>query len=165
MSRSMLSLMPSLPWNAYRCKNFSLYRHLSLKVKNMLSKQKFLWAQRAKSTSKDLWKTVNVVRGTSSSRSTTLDSIIKLFPSLHDAAEDINSMFSSNQVQVPQNQTIEASYSKDDSITDDWRPIVEVNAVFDALSSLKCEKASGDDGVPNILYKRAAHILLSLIHI
>ena len=48
-------------------------------------------------------------------------------------------MFSSNQVQDPQNQTIEASYSEDDSITDDWRPIVEVNAVFDALSSLKCE--------------------------
>lgn len=87
-----------------------------------------------KTCPKELWKTVNVVRYTSSSRSSALDVISKSFPCLHQAVENINCRFSSKQIR--RTQVIDAPYTSDTTSTPEWRPIL-VTTVFKALSPLK----------------------------
>ena len=88
-------------WSAYRQQNFGLYNHLSAKVKVMLLKEKQRWAQKAKEGSQKLWQVVNEFKGTKVSRVSALDSIVQSFLSVSEAVNNMNVMFTSNQVIRP----------------------------------------------------------------
>ena len=49
-----LKLLINQRWSAYRQRNFQQYRHLNVKIKEMLLKEKRKWASSAKNSSKEL---------------------------------------------------------------------------------------------------------------
>jgi len=145
-------------WSAYRCHNFPLYHHLSAKVKRLIFAEKVRWARKARRCPKDMWNVVNEVRGTKSSRQSAINCIINQFRSPLEAAQEINAKFASTQSQRPT-----APFTDD---LQDWSPTVSSDSVFQSLSKLKPHKAPGIDGIPTVLYKKAAQVLTNpLTHI
>lgn len=150
-------------WNAYRRRDFREYNFLSCKVKALLKKEKLSWASKARKGAKELWKAVDEVKGTKSTRLTALDAIIGSYTSTFQATEDINTMFLSNQIRrpapvLPEGQPINVGSS--------WTPVIEVDYVHNLISALKAQTSPGCDNIPTILYKKAAHLLAApLAHI
>lgn len=156
----VIKLLINSRWQAYRCGDFARYRHLSAKVKDMIKIEKLRWARRACRGSKHLWQVVNDVRGTKSSRSTEIQSVLNHFVSHEEAVESINSIFSASQVVRP------VPVIFDNSSPGEWSPTISVESVFKQLTSVKCNKASGVDAIPAILYREAASIIAApLAHI
>ena len=143
-------------WAAYRQRNFPLYNHLRIKVKQLIMQEKCRWASRASKSSRQLWQVVNQIKGTKSSKFSALENVIAAYPSSVAAADDINSVFLSNQA-VRQSPSIPPDYLQQD--TNNWAPIITQDAIFKLLDSLGVHKASGLDNIPTVLYKKAAHIL------
>ena len=148
----------NLRWEAYRQRNFPLYSHLRDKIKKLLVAQKLKWAKKAQKGAKEMWKVVNESIGTKSSKSSAIDAIIKQFPSSQVAADEINTMFAASQT-----HHLNAASVVDGS---DWAPTVSVDSVCGLLSSLHRSKAPGIDGIPTVIYKKAASIIAApLAHI
>ena len=143
-------------WMAYRQRNFSVYNHLSQKIKSMLFQAKLEWASNASKGSKELWNVVNEIKGTKTTRLSALDSVINNFSSLTEAVEKLNASFVAFQTVRP-NPSIPNDYGNDEFTR--WAPVVEVNKVYQLISTLKTHKSPGYERIPNVLYKRAAHIL------
>ena len=51
-------------WEAFRCKNWSLYNHYKKKVKIEISKAKRIWSQRQSKSPRGLWNIVKSLKGT-----------------------------------------------------------------------------------------------------
>ena len=148
----------NLRWAAYRQRNFPLYNHLGDKIKKLLVFQKLKWAKKAHRGAKEMWKVVSESCGSKSSKSSAIDAIIKQFPSPQTAADEINTMFAAFQTRHP---NLLSGVDRSD-----WAPTVSVDSVRSMLSSLNPGKATGIDGIPTVLYKKAAPIIAApLAHI
>ena len=147
-------------WDAYRRRHFPLYHHLSAKIKKLIFLEKKKWAQKAKNCPTDMWNVVNELRGTKSARKSASDVLTHLFDSASEAAEQMNAMFAGYQTERPLLPSI--------SISDcmEWQPCVTAMEVFESLRNLKPSKAAGYDGIPTVLYKKAAAVIADpLAHI
>ena len=154
----LIKSLINLRWTAYRQRNFPLYIHLRDKVKKLLSAEKLRWAQKAHHGPKEMWKVVNEVTGSKSSKSSAIDFIVKQFTSPQIAAEEINAEFAAMQVLRP------ARFPVDEG--SDWHPTISVESVFNLLSSLNPSKAAGTDNIPTVIYRKAAPIIAApLSHI
>ena len=138
-------------WEAYRSKNFALYKHISTKVKKLLTISKINWAKNAEGGTKQLWKVVNDAIGAKSSRTSPLDFLVKQFPSALHAAEEMNERFVRMQVNRPAPRTVVD--------TPDWAPLITFESIFKLLASLSPSKSPGIDSIPSLIYKRAAPII------
>lgn len=134
-------------WYAYRQRNFPLYNHLKVKVKNEINKAKMIWIK--KQSAKDLWNAVNTVRGVNVS-SNPLMSLLSQYSSLEAGVNDINNHLSSifsissmDDVHLPDNS--------------DWEVSLTVDDIVRLLESISSRKASAD--LPSILYKSACTFL------
>ena len=154
----MIKHLINLRWDAYRRRNFPLYNYLRVKIKKMLFIEKLKWSKRAYHSPNDMWKVVNEITGSKSTRTSAAQSIVKQFSSPEDAAKQINDAFAAMQTLRPAPEPI-------DSVSD-WCPFITPDCVFRALSALKPGKAVGCDNIPTAIYKKAASILCSpLAHI
>lgn len=159
----LLKLLINQRWCAYRQRDFSKYQQLSAKIKKMILIEKQKWAASAKKGSRELWNIVNEVRGTKHSRHSPLEPIINTFPGIHEAVEEISSIFSNYQVCRPAPET---HNTDDENFLTDWCPTIEVEQVYDLLSSLQAKKSPGFDNIPTLLYKKASCIIAApLAHI
>ena len=144
-------------WKAYREKNFSLYNHYKVKVRQEIIKSKKIWSDKMCRSSKGLWSLVGNVRGKNVTKSSS--SIISLFPNVSAAAHAINVLF--GQFFGKSESFPRLSFDTCDNfvICSDWM-------VCDLLSKIKSDKAMGSDMLPPILLKRSAtEISRPLCHI
>ena len=137
-------------WNAFRCKNWSLFRHYKDKVKQEIIHAKRIWSERQSQTTRGLWKVVNSLRGAS-----TKEPWRRLFEEAGGFQELLGALTSEFQ----------KSFNADDDVqllplsNQKWSLRITPKAVFDELSRLSCRKASGPDNVPPTLLKAGAHVL------
>ena len=132
-------------WAAYRARNFSLYNHLKLKVRQAIQKAKVTWVNKTKS--KNMWKAVNTTLGKNST-----DPMMNLYNQFPNAASAASSI----------NDALATVFSVSDPLpfipeTDDWNLVIEPDKVLDHLLLLKAKKASPD--IPTRLYTAAANLL------
>ena len=146
-------------WTAYRAKNYCLYNILKTKVKNGISKCISDWKNSLASSNAGPWKFINKY-GFSKQKSD-LQSAIKNFNSVQDAANAINAEFGSvftqqTDMQLPIQQRIDKKIVTDNDI---WNPLSEPYQIYYLLRNLNCKKSCGSDDITNRLYKEAAFIL------
>ena len=137
-------------WNAYRQKNFALYQHWKRKVKVLITKAKKQWSSKAKISSKGLWSVARSETGTKSKNS--VYSLINSFESVTSAVNAINDKFSS--VFAPDSPSSACPPEKKNETQ--WSVDISVESVEKRFSAINANKAMGYDGIPTILYKRAA---------
>lgn len=135
-------------WTAYRNKEFNVYNHLKVKIRQEIEKSKIMWTKKIKSH--NLWKAVNVNIGSKSANP--ILSLISQFDGIDDAVKNINEALSS--VFLPSGLD---SYSVSDCGTNEWQVQITPHLVLGLLKRMPSKKASAD--IPTILYKRAAVIL------
>ena len=136
-------------WDAYRRRNFSLYNHWKVKVKELVKKAKQKWSLKAKNSPKDLWSTVKSEIGTKNKNF--LYSLTKKFDSLASATNAINERFSC--VYVPDKQAAPILPEDDDR---GWPTDITVSIVERMFSTIKSNKAMGPDGIPSVLYQKGS---------
>ena len=151
-------------WHAFRVKNFTLYNHFKVKIKDEIRKAKSRWAAKCIESSRNSWRAVNELRGTKSKPS--LSSIVTKFSSCYDCCNYINEQFASyfsdsgsrNVNHDLSNHIYASEYS--------WCPLTEPHVVYEMLSKLKTSKSTGSDGIPVRLLKEGALFLAEpLCHI
>ncbi|MEL7308202.1 MAG: reverse transcriptase family protein, partial [Pseudomonadota bacterium] len=135
-------------WTAYRNKEFNVYNHLKVKIRNEIKKSKVMWTKKIKSH--NLWKAVNVNIGSKSANP--ILSLISQFDGIENAVKNINEALSS--VFLPSSLD---SYSISEGGINEWQVHITPHLVFELLKHMPSKKASAD--IPTILYKRAAAIL------
>jgi hypothetical protein len=138
-------------WNAYRSKNFPLYKHWKEKTKNLILAAKKNWSQKAKNNSKNLWQVTNSVRGTKSNEH--LISLVNQFKSAQDATNCINNKLTA--VFEPKLSCDKKTDSKEGD-NDLWLNEISVASVERFLLNIKSSKAPGSEQIPSILYKTGA---------
>jgi hypothetical protein len=141
-------------WKAYRSRNWPVFNNLKSKVNREIWRAKKAFFLRKSKSVKGLWSYVNMERGSSKRDCSTL-----VGPStfLSDILGALNDHFCG----VMHSQTDLLSFTElpDDS----WFPPFSVVDVWQNLYHLPC-KATGSDGIPTKLYKRAALILAEPVH-
>ena len=130
-------------WQAYRERNFKLYNHYKVKVKEEIKKAKEVWLKKTSNSS--IWETIKVINGKTSNNNP-MDHIYSKFSSIEEAADEINKKLASQFV-----------VSSSNSFTEGCPGLtfrVSVDYVRTLLLRLKKHKASPD--LPNTLYISAA---------
>ena len=137
---------------AFAANNFTLHKHLSHKLAKAVINAKRRCLLNA-DTAKDSWE---LYRGFTAGRSSApLRQVIKDFGSTGTALNAIGEVFARS---MSGSSTISQPNADDDVDIDD--PVMNIDSieVYNYLSSVKVS-GTGADGIPNKLYKCAAHIL------
>jgi hypothetical protein len=148
-------------WLAYRNKNFVLYNHYKVKVKQEIIKSKRIWSKRMCNTVKGVWSVVREIRNKNGCNS--VSQLVSLFSDVLNAVESLNDIFSSHYGDSPSclsnNLFVNLNLHEIPTICDDV-------SVLKMLNDLRTDKASGSDNIPPVLLKAAArHICGPLSHI
>lgn len=141
-------------WDAYRSRNWACYTSLKEKVKRAVAVAKSAFANRKSGSVREMWSFVNFVRGSSGSD---IFRCLDEYSSKEELLNACNDHFCS--VMNPQSGSMVIS----DLTDDEWLPHVGVTDVWRELSHLPI-KATGSDGIPCMLYRRAATVLAEPIH-
>lgn len=136
-------------WSSYRTRNWAAYNHLKVKVNKEIWRAKKSFFLKKSKTVKGLWSYVNMERGT---KTRDCSGLVCDFGSVVDLLNTFNDNFC-RAMNASDDSSLSTSFS-DDS----WSPSFEVTDVWRCLHHLPL-KATGSDGVPTKLYKKAALIL------
>ena len=148
----LLKHLINLRWNAYRSKNYNLYRHYRYKIKNEISNAKIAYYNKLTRNSRNrgLWSFVKNIKGIVNRP---FDSLFNDFDSIDSTVNNINSHFASffnkDSINI-------SEYPIDKKSGDDCLELVDEFDVYRYLSRLPTHKAIGADGIPNIIYREAS---------
>ena len=149
---SVIKDMINKRWAAYRDRNFVVYNHLKVKIRDEILKSKRLWSRRL--TSKNLWKAVHTQTGMKTSNPIT--SLLSQFDDIDAAVNGINRALSSVFLPV----TVARSSSPH---SDEWQIQFSSSDIEKLLQKTPAYKASPD--IPTVLYKKAAALLAKPLHL
>ena len=147
-------------WQAYRSRNFVLYKHYKEKCHCEILRCKKLWVSKSKLSNRGIWNVVSDVKGKTVRNP--LSPILSDFSSTRQAADEINHIFA---------ESFSPSDPLDFPLDDEWCPLSTPHDVFAFLEKLSVRKSTGSDGIPNKFYKLASpficeplsHILNSIV--
>ena len=144
----MIKDMINKRWMAFRTKNFQIYNHLKVKIREEIAKSKLLWTKKAKT--KNIWRAVHAQLGTKSSNP--IMNILSNYTDIQTAVENINltltSVFSTSSSKV---DLCDITESKD------WKVNVTPHLIHELIKRMPGNKASAD--IPTTLYKHAGFLL------
>ncbi len=138
-------------WNAYRLRNWPVFNHLKVKIKQEIVNSKARWSEKKSKTVKGMWDFVKEIGGTLKNN----DWFTKVFGKKSDIQSnlnDINNHFAS--VFHPKENITLIDCKDDNSLTED----IEAYLIHKLLSASK-NKAMGSDGIPSKLYHGASLII------
>ena len=141
-------------FEAYRSKNFALFKHFKSKVKMEVLQAKKRWADKMKSNSHGLWKMMKELDG-SRERKSALDSFLQTFPSTSSATEAINNSFCHVFSPAPDWTEVVRDLS---SMQSEWKVDTSEYNVFQKLRRLKVRKATGSDGIAALILRSCATV-------
>lgn len=136
-------------WRAFREKNWRLYQHYKIKVKDEIIKAKRIWCKKQSKSARGLWSIVRSLRG-----SHVMDPwrhLIGESGGLQELLQQLTYQFCNN-------------FNEEDvhlcPLSDsEWSFRIKVETVFGQLSKLHCGKAVGPDQIPPRLLKIGAQFL------
>jgi len=134
-------------WNAYRCKDWKLYHHFKIKVKQEIMKAKSTWARRQIKSSKNVWKVVREVRGNRPNSD---------FRQLITEFGNMDNFLQAFQQELNKNFNWQPDEDLESFEDEEWWPDFSVHDVEGLLSRLDTKKVSGSDGVPSRLLREGA---------
>ena len=144
-------------WNAYRLKNWPLYFHYKVRVKDELTKAKLIWTKKHINSSKNVWKVVNETRG--KSNASVFDSLINAYGGIDYFLNCVQQVLKNN-----------FNYEKDNDTGEIQNEVWDINLcpfdIANELRALKLSTAVGSDGIPNRLIRDGALLLsVPIFHI
>lgn len=138
-------------WLAYRNKDFVLYNHYKQKVKKEIFKSKLIWSRNMRNSSRGVWSVVNDVRNKTNDNS--INKIVNLFSDPAEAANSINTQFSSVFVSRSDFPVLPVDVHASN--------ICNEASVYNLLNRLNTSKACGSDGIHSIFLKMSADVICS----
>ena len=138
-------------WNAFRNKQWPLFAHYKVKVKNEIMKAKYIWTERQITSSKNIWKVVNETRGKTSTNCYT--SLIQDFGGIENFLSAVQDVLRNN---FNNKNDDDLGVMDSDPFSDLWSFQATSFDVFTALRKVKLNKSSGSDDIPNRLLKEGA---------
>jgi len=141
-------------YEAFRCKQYELYRHYKLKIKEMIHKAKQSWTNECCKSQTGIWSMVK--NASNKEKGNSLLSLLQSFDSLPTAANAINKKLSESFTSQPDWQELLNQLPQNDQ---KWEPIVTCKGVQDILSHLSTKKAAGSDDLTARVLKEAAQEL------
>ena len=142
----LVKLLIDRRWDAFRRRDWNLYKILKIKVRNEIFKAKVAYFKEKSQSVKGLWSFINMERGSSSNGFS-----LSLSSTSGVLANDFNEHFCS----VMNDSATLTTHRVED---DNWFPVFGVEDVWRILSRLR-PKATGSDEIPTLLYKKSAVIL------
>lgn len=150
----------NLRWYYFRARNFTMYNHYKIKVKEEIQKSKILWSKRLLQKNTNIWKITDELTGKNKILTQKSNALIES----KENANRINAIFQ----QVFQKPNADFT----EIIDDGWAPTISVETVEKLLASLKKNSTGSDNVCSNflklgsrILAKPIAHLFnLSIIH-
>ena len=136
-------------WCAFRKKDFLLYNHYKLKVKDEIIKSKRIWSDKMCKSSNGIWSVVKEIRGKTNNDS--VDQIAALFSDYVTAAESINSDFCKCFVKSENFPSFR--------VMNNAKDICNEIDVLKILEKLPSNKSCGSDSIIPILLKVSADVL------
>jgi len=134
-------------WKAYKNKNFYLYDHLKLKIKNKISKSKKEWAEINLAKHKNPWK---IFKSDVSENHNDIGKIIDSYENTIDGLNEINTtlckVFQNNSFVIKKDYKIPSTQLTDDQL-------FTVAEVQKKLQHINLKKSTSKSDVPKIFYK------------
>ena len=146
----VLKVLIQQRWCAFRAKNWTMYNHFKLRVKQEIVKAKSLWAEKQRRSAKGIWNVVNELRG--KRISDPMARSIEEFSSMRDFLEELSSVFEKN---FNSDEDVELQNLRHVS----WNLNISPQDVLKKLKKLKAGKAYGPDNVPTRLLIFGARLL------
>ena len=146
----VIKMLINKRYKAFRAKQYDLYEHYKLNVKDAISRSKENWMSSTSRTASGLWKVVCAL--TNKKRNRQLSKLIESLGSPTKAAEEINKHFV-ELFSVATNLNA-APITQENDLK--WNVNITEASVCYQLQRLKTCKAAGSDGVPPRLLKLAA---------
>ena len=140
---------------AFRSKNYLLYEHFKIKVKNAISIAKQNWFRRVNVGNQNPWKIINAVRN--NHRGNQLSDIINSFATPVEAADAINNSFARHYSPASVTTTPRVLLSEDHN--NKWNVQISTHLVYSLLLKLKTNKSSGSDGISSRLLVALADVI------
>ena len=145
-------------YEAYRSRKFNIYNHFKTKVKQEIENSKQLWMKKSMKNNQ-FWRTTRTL--TSSSRSNSLNNVLKDFSNSDLAAAAILKNFLCNlrplsDVGTCNLQTFTCR-EKMAKVEDNWSPDTSVSTVLKLLSKIKTNKSVGQGNIPPLLLHAARY--------
>ena len=141
-------------WQSYRTRDWVTYQSLKGKISEAIWRAKKSFFLKKSGSVKGLWSYVNMERG---SKSISCSSLAPDHSSIGDFLNSFNDHFCRAM------QTSEPFPDSLCSSDDGWLPQIDVIEVWQYLQHLRVT-ATGSDGIPTKLYKKAALVLAEPIH-
>ena len=147
-------------WRAYRTRNFNLYNHYKHKVKTEIERARSSWMHKMNGTGSQIWNAVHTILGDRPNCTDPMSKLYSTFSSIPEAANCINTHLVSHFSNCTE---FIGPHPNNDAV---WDCNITVEQVYEKLTLLVANKATGSDLVPPILYKlSAAFIAEPLCHI
>lgn len=146
-------------WYAFRCRDFLKYNNLKKLIKIKINQAKLNWTNKF-SHPADLWNKVNQMKGIK--QTTPIDNLLNSYENdCLRLCNNMNETFCMKFSKCTTKQFSDIVKNCDNVSVDPWDFIIAENDVLNQLLSLDVKKSCGPDNVPSIIYKRAAHIIVS----
>ena len=156
-----LKLLINKRFEAFRAKKWNIYQHLKAKIKKEIRRSKQKWLEKCSSNSNGLWKCVKEVRNKRCDNN--LAALLRTYPTITVAAEEINNALCENFSPKPDWSSIEKKLVELQEQDDSWSLTISVDSILKELLTLKEGKAAGSDGIPPRLLKAGADILAPIL--
>ena len=152
----LIKLLINKRYEAFRNKDYIMYKYYKNKVKNLIEETKKNWLRSTKTSTNGLWKICR--DALNHPKSAGLSCLTQSFASSFDAAEAINKELCKNFSDAPDWDSLLQSLNT--SIADDWKFEISEYEIASLLRGLKLNKSSGNDDLsPRLLSE--AHMELA----
>lgn len=150
----VVKVLIDLRYDAYRRGHFEKYQHYKEKTRKEIEKAKASWMKKLKSQPHGIWKAMKDV---SCKHRPNVQNLDRQFSSASDAADALNSVFSSffSEARVPQNTQLVSSTRSDKA----WNVTITTEKTLKLLNNLKPGKSAGNDGLTPRLLKAGRDVL------
>lgn len=145
-------------FEAFRCRNFALYKHLKSKIKIEIDKAKQLWSKKIMQRNQGIW-SISTAQYNKKALHSKLSNLLLEFSSLSEAVNAINDVFSKVFTIPNVQQSKSRPVCNVGSSLLNWNPEVRPHIICEMLNRIDCRKACGSDNIPAILLKASRFLI------
>ena len=134
-------------WDAYRSRNWPVFRHLKSKVRSEIHRAKKSWSDRILKKDKHIWNIVRDLQGKNNEK--------RFYTDADDLHRLVNAITKSFKTNFNSENDTSPCLLKDE----DWEVKLDPISVFNILYRLRLRQSPGNDAIPALLLRKSADLI------